>query len=136
MRGRTVDGPGPRDTRRYTITALGRCELTAWFDAPLATRPLRHELLLRVRCLHLVEPQRAVAFVRERRRDVAERLDALAAELPGFDPVAVRDPRSAAFAAYATLRYGQTLEQAELAWCDWLLDSLVNPPAGPRVPPG
>src|ERR1700710_642665 len=59
VRHRVVDGPGPRDTKRYRITPAGRAALRAWVDAPVPAQPGRSELLLRVRSLWVVGPRPA-----------------------------------------------------------------------------
>ena len=55
-----IDGPGPRDTKRYTITQHGIKTLTDWVDSPL-TEVARSEFLLRVRGLWLLPRDRAAA---------------------------------------------------------------------------
>ena len=120
-----IEGPGPRDTKRYAITPAGTDALTAWADSPL-TEVARSELMLRVRALWLLPPERAVAFVRRERHRAEQLLTEYLAEeatfaLEGDD---VDDPASFAFAEYATLRSGIIRVRGQLAWCDWLLDRL------------
>jgi DNA-binding PadR family transcriptional regulator len=96
-------GPGPRDNKTYAVTPLGRRELIAWFDAPLAPRPNRSELLLRVRCLWLVDRERALAFLRDQRGAAADVLDTYESERAGFDARRVENPGTPDFAAYAAI---------------------------------
>lgn len=126
-----IDGPGPRDTKRYTITNAGTEALTDWADSPL-TEVARSELMLRVRALWLL-PQRAIAFVRRERDGAEERLADYLTEEAAFviEGDDVDDPECFAFAEYATLRSGIIRIRGQIAWCDWLLDRLENPrPAG------
>lgn len=117
-------GPGPRDNKTYAVTPLGRRELIAWFDAPLAPRPNRSELLLRVRCLWLVDRERALDFLRDQRGAAADVLDTYESERAGFDARRVENPGTPDFAAYATLHYGLTSQAAVVEWFDWLIARL------------
>jgi DNA-binding PadR family transcriptional regulator len=66
VRAAVIPGRGPRDTKQYTITAAGRAALQTWVDSPL-TELARSELMLRVRSLWLVSPERTRAFIVEQR---------------------------------------------------------------------
>lgn len=126
VRHRVVDGPGPRDTKRYSLTARGRSALRQWVDSPLPEQPARSELMLRVRCLWLVAPDRARTFIAQVRDGHVQQLAAYRAELAAFDDEgpAVDDPGSPVFAAHATLAWGIAYEQRLVEWCDWLLERL------------
>lgn len=126
VRHRVVDGRGPRDTKKYSITASGRAALDAWTDSPLTRQPARSELMLRVRTFWLISPQRAADFIRGVRLDHESRLATYLEEDHAFteEHTDVDNPASADFAAYATLRAGIGYEHQLLAWCDWLLERL------------
>jgi DNA-binding PadR family transcriptional regulator len=132
VRHRVIDGPGPRDTKRYSLTAQGRSALRQWVDSPLPEQPARSELMLRVRCLWLIAPDRARAFVTAVREQHAARLVAYREEEAGFQDAgpAVDDPSSPVFASHATLAWGISYEQHLLAWCDWLLGRLEGDSGG------
>jgi DNA-binding PadR family transcriptional regulator len=132
VRHRVIEGPGPRDTKRYSLTARGRAALRQWVDSPLPAQPARSELMLRVRCLWLIAPDRARAFIAEVREQHAQRLAAYRAEELGFreEGPALDDPSSPVFAGYATLAWGISYEQHLIDWCDWLLERLAAPIAG------
>ncbi|GAB3593822.1 PadR family transcriptional regulator [Angustibacter peucedani] len=122
VRHRVVDGPGPRDTKQYRITAAGRAALRAWVDTPVPPQPGRSELMLRVRSLWMVEPARARAFVEQVRAEHAATLETYRAEGATFDQDEVAlGIGSPTFGAWATLRQGLGHEEQVLAWCDWLL---------------
>ena len=127
VRHRVVDGPGPRDTKRYSLTAQGRTALRRWVDSPLPEQPARSELMLRVRCLWLIAPDRARTFIGEVRERHLDRLAAYRAEETAFEEEgpAVDDPGSPVFAAHATLAWGISYEQHLVSWCDWLLERLA-----------
>jgi DNA-binding PadR family transcriptional regulator len=120
-----IDGPGPRDTKRYTITEVGLHRLEEWTDSPL-TEVAHSEFLLRVRCLWLLTPERAREFLLTQRRYYEKRRETYAYEEASFALVEdeVDDPSSPHFAQYATLRYGMMRVNDTIAWCDWLLDRL------------
>ncbi len=102
-----IPGRGPRDTKEYTVTAAGRRDLRTWVDSPL-TELARSELMLRVRSLWLVSPERARAFIVEQRTRSHERLRLYTDEELAFAPFAADlfDPTTPASAAHATLHFG------------------------------
>jgi DNA-binding PadR family transcriptional regulator len=126
LRPTVIKGRGPRDTKRYTITAAGRRALQAWVDSPLV-ETARSGLLLRIRSLWLVSPTRAQAFLAEQRQRYADRLATYHDEELNFATHATElsDPTTPAFCEYATLRYGITRVRATITWLDWLSDQLT-----------
>lgn len=126
IRSRVIDGPGPRDTKRYAITAAGRNALRAWLDSPLPDQAPKDELMLRVWSLWLLSPDRARAFIAAVRDREQDRIEILLIEEREFQstPEAVADPANHAFGEYATLRWGLARRRAFLDWCDWLIDRL------------
>jgi DNA-binding PadR family transcriptional regulator len=125
VRSTVIQGRGLRDTKRYSITTAGRRELAAWVDSPLV-ETVRSELLLRVRCLWLISPARARAFVTSVRQRLARDEDEELTFAPRADQLS--DPATPAFAAYATLRFGLSRVRHTIYWCDWLLDQLAEAP--------
>jgi DNA-binding PadR family transcriptional regulator len=125
LRATVIPGRGPRDTRRYTITTAGRRALRTWVDSPL-TEVARSELLLRVRSLWLISPERARAFIVEQRARYEERLQLYTEEELNFAPKAADlfDPTTPASAAYATLHFGIGRVRHTIEWCDWMLARL------------
>jgi DNA-binding PadR family transcriptional regulator len=125
VRSTMIKGRGPRDIKRYSITAAGRRELRAWVDSPLV-ETARSELLLRVHSLWLISPARARSFIAEQRSRFVDRLATYHDEELKFAPYATElsDPGTPAFAEYATLRFGIVRVRDTIAWCDWLLEQL------------
>ena len=125
VRATVIPGRGPRDTKRYTITATGRRALRTWVDSPL-TELARSELLLRVRSLWLISPERARAFIVEQRARYEQRLKLYTEEELNFAPMAADlfDPTTSASAAYATLHFGIGRVRHTIEWCDWMLAKL------------
>lgn len=127
IRHRVVDGPGPRDTKSYRITAAGRRALAAWAAAPMDRPPERDELMLKVFSLWTAAPERAAELVTRQRAMHADRLaeyERIEAVMRTESPADLRDPGTPAFSSYATLRRGISFERHALAWCDWLLTAL------------
>ncbi|MEP6598080.1 MAG: PadR family transcriptional regulator [Actinomycetota bacterium] len=127
-----VDGPGPRDNRIYTITAAGRRTLSDWVDSPLEPQPAKSELMLRVRTLWTVSPERARRFLGDVRLDCQHRLatyrdidEQFAAE--GDDHL---DPATSAYWSYATLQAGISYERHIIAWVTSILEQVTGRPAG------
>jgi DNA-binding PadR family transcriptional regulator len=126
VRSRVIEGPGPRDTKRYAITAAGRNALRAWLDSPLPDQAPKDELMLRVWSLWLLTPDRARGLIAAVRDRLQAELDILLIEEEDFQtmPEAIADPGNQAFGEYATLRWGLARRRVFLDWCDWLLDNL------------
>lgn len=130
-RGTVIAGPGPRDTKRYSITTEGTQLLTAWLDGPAPQESSRDELMLRVWSLWLMSPDRAEALVRTVRDRQVAALASYAVEEQVFhqgDQESLRDPGHPAFGEYATLRFGIARRQVFVEWCDWLLEQLARAP--------
>jgi DNA-binding PadR family transcriptional regulator len=139
VRASVIPGRGPRDTKQYTITAAGRAALQSWLDSPL-TELARSELMLRVRSLWLVSPERARAFIVEQRTRYQERLKLYIGEELAFAPLAADlfDPMTPASAAYATLHFGIGRVRHLIEWCDWMLARLeghLNTAEADRIAP-
>ncbi len=124
VRHRVVAGPGPRDTKRYTITAAGKRALTAWATTPAPPEATRDEFLLRLYSLWLADPDDArtlIAVERDRHRAALADYERLGAELAEAGPV---HPDTPAFYDRASVRRGAAFEQHVITWCDWLLEEL------------
>ena len=139
VRAAVIPGRGPRDTKQYTITAAGRGALRTWVDSPL-TELARSELMLRVRSLWLVSPERARAFIVEQRTRYQERLKVYIGEELAFAPLAADlfHPMTPASAAYATLHFGIGRVRHLIEWCDWMLarlDEHLNTAEADRIAP-
>lgn len=120
-----IDGPGPRPTRRYRITATGRTALRSWITSPIDLEPSRSEFLLRVYCMWLVDPASGSRLVSDYRAKHAARLSEYECEHANSLP----EPASGTpgFASYATLRAGISYERHVVGYCDWLLEELSAP---------
>jgi len=124
IRGTVVPGPGPRDTKRYDITADGRAALAEWVTTPVSDAPPRSEELLKIYSIWLADPSRArtmIAAELARHRTQLARYEALATEFEQAAPVAATQP---GFGDVATLRYGLTYERHFIDWYEWLSDQL------------
>ena len=117
-----IDGPGPRPTKRYQLTAVGEQALREWLTSPIGIEPSRSEFLLRVYSTWLIEPPAARALVRGYCDKHAARLEEYEAQMANF-PVAP-EVSSPGFGSYAALRAGISYEQHVLSFCDWLLETL------------
>lgn len=122
LRSKVVPGPGPRDTKRYTLTSRGRTALITWLDSPLGEEPAKSELMLRVWSLWLLSPAQARRLVAAVRANAQEALDQALLEREGFSPgvesTGLDDPE---FGRWATLQWGITHRESLVGWCDWLL---------------
>lgn len=130
VRHEIIEGAGPRPTKRYELTELGRRELTEWVTSAAEPARERDPLMLRVYSLWLAEPAAATDLINQvrqghvrRREEYAEMAATL--EAGGTDRQGLAEP---GFAAYATLRAGLGYEEHRIVWCDWLLDRLRENP--------
>ncbi len=104
--------------------------------SPLATtdQPIqfKSELMLRVWSLWLLSPDQARRLILAVREDTVEALEQAALEKQGFSPgVATTTLADPEFGRWATLQWGIAKREAQLQWCDWLLQRLAGNP--PRV---
>lgn len=123
IRGKDEHGPGPRQNRRYTISASGRRALAAWATEPAPPQPARNEELLKLYSLWLVDPDRAretLAGQREQHRHTLAQYEVME---QGFDE---DDGESSPtrFFDRASLRRGMAGERAIIKWFDGLLADL------------
>ncbi|MEO7236595.1 MAG: PadR family transcriptional regulator [Lapillicoccus sp.] len=137
LRHTVVAGAGPRDTKRYRVTAAGRRALRAWL---LATTPDvdEREILLRVYLLFALSPAEAVAVVEavreHHRRTLAEFLT------HRTDDDAATQEWGPDVTSRTTLEWGITFEEGRIRWCEGILvdlrrrlaEPLVSPPSPPR----
>lgn len=123
-----VDGPGPRDTKRYAITDAGRRELGDWVAVPpRKDEPARSEILLKVFSVWLADPAQAVVMLRsqrERHDRVLRRYTDSRRRMEREEADAIDDPATCEFASYATLRAGTSYETHVIGWLDWMIDRL------------
>ncbi len=124
---RVINGPGPRDTKRYRITSAGRRALTVW-TVTLPGAPVnRDELMLKVYSLWTADPQRARAMVaaqREADEATLRHYEEMERAMHREHPAALANPATPEFSSYATLRRGLSYQAHAIAWCDWLLSEL------------
>jgi DNA-binding PadR family transcriptional regulator len=128
-----VDGPGPRENKRYSLTGQGRIRLGTWVAEPPEPVPPRSELLLKVYSMWLADPAEAAALLRDQERLHAERLasyEAIERELIEQYGERLRDLTDPIACNYATLRCGLSFEQHSVSYIRWLLTTLEGTPAG------
>jgi DNA-binding PadR family transcriptional regulator len=113
--------PGRR-RKRYALTAAGWAELRAWLVLPPERLPLRSELLLKLSFGERV-PLEACQELLRGHREVCEGHVEYLAQL---ESVLRDNPRLHRDQPYwlITLRYGRSVREAELAWCDESLEQL------------
>jgi DNA-binding PadR family transcriptional regulator len=126
-----VDGPGPRDTKEYSITPSGRAALAAWVASPPPESTERDEFMLRMWSGWAADPAEIIDVVRARRAEHLATLAEYAAiesDLSSADPTARSDPAEPAFWNLATLRRGTSFEKHAIRWCDDLIARLERAP--------
>ena len=124
-----VPGAGPRQSKRYAVTAAGLDALREWVASDLEPQPVRDLEVLRLWSGWTVEPEIARGLVEQARPQHASRLAAYEQELAELagDPDA-RDPRHPLFASRVTLEGGVRTRRASVEWCEWLLGELADAP--------
>ncbi|MGH3095532.1 MAG: PadR family transcriptional regulator [Streptosporangiales bacterium] len=122
-----IDGPGPRDTKRYEITPEGYSCLREWLAEPMQLEQPRDRFMLKVWSLWAIDREAATALIAGQRdvhtRQLAVYEDAETKQRASFG-ARLDDPADEAFASHAVLRRGIVYERMALDWCDWLLHRL------------
>lgn len=123
-----VDGAGPRQSKRWSVTDAGRTALAEWVASDLEPQPVRDLEVLRLWSVWTVEPAAARDLVRRLRKVHVDRLAAYEAELATLvDDPAARDRRTPEFASRVTLEGGVRSRRAVVEWLDWLEQELADP---------
>jgi len=115
--------PGKPDRHVYTLTERGWQELRRWLGEPAAYDPERNELLLKLFFGRHTSAATNIAHVRQYRSVLAAllgRFEAIEAHLSAEQP-----PAPDLSYWLITLRHGQHLSRALLAWCDETIVTLV-----------
>ncbi|WP_173125391.1 PadR family transcriptional regulator [Kibdelosporangium persicum] len=111
-----VAAEGPRGRKEYAITADGRAALLHWMTE-VEPEPLRRNgMLLRVFFLHLVDPDKAVAFLRRQADLAAQQHDELSkvAEL-----VEQEEPDQENKSGRVVLEWGLRASATYRDWARW-----------------
>lgn len=114
-------GRGRQQRKVYAITPNGERALDAWLDTPSPLVPVRSEFLVKVRSFGRLPRERALARLREHRRQNEERLEAYRAIQARLAESGITDESeipAPLLGPYLTLASGIAYEQAILAWCD------------------
>jgi PadR family transcriptional regulator AphA len=122
------EGGRPRHT--YAITDRGRAEFDAWLQEPVALRPPRNELLLKLFFGARGAPGAARRMIEASRDQVEDTLERFA-EIRARLEAAVNPPPDRAF-WLMTLRYGELVDRAQLEWCHEVLAELGEDPTNPQ----
>jgi DNA-binding PadR family transcriptional regulator len=104
---------GPRRRKTYTITPAGKSLLKKWLTETEPDRSYRHEAMLRVAFLWLLEPQQAADYLR--REEEFHR-----AQLAVFKEVhRIRPSGPAQKAQHLASEWGLRFERALADWAQW-----------------
>ncbi|MBF2026323.1 MAG: PadR family transcriptional regulator [Oscillatoriales cyanobacterium C42_A2020_001] len=118
-----VPQQGKPDKKIYSITDLGRQELTVWITQPCTISPVKEEILVKLFVGNLVEPEVLRTHLKNHRQRYEERLALYRMiEAKGFSDVqrlSVED-----HFRYLTLRCGIRDATSWIAWCDEVLEYL------------
>ncbi|RSM60274.1 PadR family transcriptional regulator [Kibdelosporangium aridum] len=124
-----VAAEGPRGRKEYAVTDDGRAALLHWMTE-VEPEPLRRNgLLLRAFFLHLVEPDKAVAFLRHQ-ADLAAQQNEELSKLA--DLIAEEEPCPENTSGRIVLEYGLRASATYRDWAGWAEKQLDA--SGPRNP--
>jgi len=104
---------GPRRRRTYSITAAGKAALRAWLIESEPDRSYRHEAMLRVLFLWLLEPGQAEAYLRQEEEFHRAQLAVLK------EVQRIRPSGPAQRAQHLAREWGLRLEKALADWSAW-----------------
>jgi DNA-binding PadR family transcriptional regulator len=122
---------GRPDKKVYAITGEGRDELSRWLARPSKPEALRSEFAVKLRALHLLDPDAFRAEVEARRAAHAAKLDEYKVSERKFFPDHGAIPDELV-GAWLALSGGMRVERNGIEWCDEILQALAVgvPPAG------
>jgi DNA-binding PadR family transcriptional regulator len=124
----TGSGPGPREKKTYTITALGRRALVQWLVRPPTPRMPKDELLLKTYAVAAAPPRRMARLYLDMADEYDRRLAHYRDMLADLTEDGAADRRHPKFGNYATLRLGVATEEERVAWCRWMASTLMGNP--------
>lgn len=118
-----VTQDGRPDKKVYKLTSDGQSELTRWTAEPTPPERLRSAFAVKVRALPFGDRDAIIADVQNRRAQHQETLDYYRDSATKFypEPMRVSDDE---IGGYLVLRGGIRTEEAGIAWCDEILQSL------------
>ena len=114
--------PGSRRRNRYTLTPAGWEELRAWLVRPPVQRSVRSELLLKLSFGERVPLEACQELLQGHRKACAANVEFLG-QLESILRDNARLDRDQPY-WLITLRYGRTVREAEVRWCDESLELL------------
>ena len=116
---------GGRPRNVYAITEAGREALQDWFQEPVAQRPPRNELLLRVFFGSQAQPELTREALEQVRDEQLLRIDRYAEIREDVDSLEGRSESQPFWST--TLRFGEIEARAHLAWAEEALETLRAP---------
>lgn len=118
------DGPGPRPTKTYTITAEGLDELRAWARTPEPPPPPNSPTTVKLSCAWLLDDDELTGLLEGLLAEAESAVAQYEAILARLDPESPRD--TPAFAAALTTPIGLGYERHRLAWAQWALAEVAR----------
>jgi PadR family transcriptional regulator AphA len=112
---------------QYVITSRGREALRAWLREAVELQPPRQELLLKLFFAHEGDAASVAGHVRDFRALHEEKLVTYRRVAEEIRRSHARNPNLANW--LLTLRFGEHMSRALVAWCDEALESLPRRPA-------
>lgn len=132
-----VDGAGPRETKRYRITADGIAALVEWLQLPGRQQPVRDVDTLRAYSLWLLGRTDALGVVRAMRRRYVEQLRVLEGELHEIEHTpGAHDPSQMTFGNRLAVESGLRSARAGIEWTDWMIARLETTTGSGEDGPG
>ena len=117
-----TESSGGRPRHIYQITDEGREAFDAWLEEPVAMRPPRNELMLKLFFGARSEPATAARMVETYREQLADKLGHLAGIRETVEGAKQAPPDREFW--LMTLRLGELETSAHLSWCDEVLPRL------------
>ncbi|HHO55330.1 MAG TPA: hypothetical protein ENK21_03005, partial [Trueperaceae bacterium] len=108
----------------YTITAKGLKHLQTWLEEPVQFTPVRHELGLRI---YFAKHSNKDVLIEQLKRFKVKTLKDLEHNRALYKKYIVnKDPLISSDHAYMTISQGKYLIDAQLAWCEDMLEHIQN----------
>lgn len=122
---------GGRSRNVYAVTRRGRTALREWFREPIALRPPRHELLLRIFFGYQADSGLAHEAIEQFRYEQWDRVEGYALIREDVDAMKKRSDAQPYWSA--TLRFGEIEARAHLEWAEEALRTLSELPSGKAI---
>ena len=115
---------GARESRLYKITEEGSVSLSSWIGVPVEYRPMRVELLIKLRFAHLNEPIVMLEHMREFKRIIESKMSNMRHVMSRVNELHVGSCDLERDYVAMTYEYENELLNSKRSWCDKVIKKI------------